>query len=89
MAGETGALVRRRRSAEEWRILVDEYEDFAGSQAEFCRCRGVSAGALAYWRRKLGGAAFVEIPGPAVVGNWDVELDLGSGMVLRIRRPGC
>lgn len=89
MTGESTALVRVRRSAEEWRVLVEEYEDFAGSQAEFCRRRGLNSGSLAYWRRKLGGAAFVEISAAAAVRDWDVELDLGDGMVLRVRRPGC
>ena len=89
MSSGSTALVRRRRSAEDWRVLVEEYADFVGSQAEFCRRRGVSSGSLAYWRRKLGGSAFVEVSGPVAVRDWDVELDLGEGLVLRVRRPGC
>jgi hypothetical protein len=55
---------------------------------------------FAHWRRALGKAAagrrsvtgsslFVEFEPQARVssGNWDVELELGNGMVLRLRRP--
>ncbi|MCM8600040.1 MAG: transposase [Candidatus Accumulibacter sp.] len=43
-----------RRSAEEWRALIAEYEGGAGGVEEFCRCRGISAASFYRWRGRLG-----------------------------------
>ena len=60
-----------------------------GTEAEFCRHHGISPGSLSYWRGKLGTAGFVRIETPDLAPGWDVEFELGGGMVLRLRRPGC
>ena len=82
------------RSAAWWRALMADFESWDGSQVSFCEARGVSRTTFQNWRRRLGltaGAAagkaggFVEIAaasGP----DWDVELSLGDGVVLRLRR---
>jgi hypothetical protein len=36
-----------------WRRLLSECEDSGLSQAEFCRRRGIQAGTLAWWKRRL------------------------------------
>ena len=78
-----------RRGAEEWRELLADFDLHEGTKAEFCRHRGISPGSLSYWRGKCGTAGFVRIEAPALAPGWDVELELGDGMVLRLRRPGC
>lgn len=88
---------RLRRSARDWQQLIAEYESSGQVQSVFCAERGLALSTFSYWRRKLGTRdfeaepAFVELscerpesPVPA----WDVELDLGRGMTLRIRQ-GC
>ena len=89
-----GGSVRRVRSEVEWQALMADFERWDGTQASFCEARGVSRKSFQSWRRRNGftaGAAagksggFVEIaaaPGP----GWDVELSLGDGVVLRLRR---
>jgi hypothetical protein len=100
---------RVRRSAEEWRGLVERFGGSGLSQAEFCRQEGISAVSLSSWRRKLGfqpvtggkrrreepsakdePGEWVELPVGALGGTgrgWEIELDLGEGVCLRLRRP--
>jgi len=77
-----------------WRALMADYERWDGSQVSFCEARGVSLKTFQGWRRKFGLTAgagagkpggFVEIAAPPGPG-WDIELSLGDGVVLRLRR---
>lgn len=88
--------VFRRPGAEEWRRLILEQERGEETQREFCASRGLAPRTFQYWRRKLrsvpgsGSPAFVELTeGVPFGGSWDVELSLGDGVVLRVRRRGC
>ena len=90
-----GPVQRRVRSEAEWQALMAEFERWDGTQVSFCESRGVSVKSFQCWRRKrglTGGAAkgrsggFVEIAAGAGPG-WDVELSLGDGVTLRLRRP--
>ena len=90
-----GGSVRRVRSEDEWQTLMAEFERWDGSQASFCEAKGVSVKTFQCRRRRrglTGGAAvgrpggFVEIAAAAGPG-WDVELSLGDGVTLRLRRP--
>ena len=96
-----------RRSADEWRSLIDEQQRSGQSQAAFCHQRGVSLSSFGYWRRKLkspmpaaapeGEASPLWIEWPASADcrtpppnsrqqpAWDLELDLGNGLQLRLR----
>ena len=85
---------RRPLGKAEWRVVMADFERWNGSQASFCEARGVSLTTFQSWRRRLGltaGAAagksggFVEIAA-ASGAVWDVELSLGDGVVLRLRR---
>lgn len=86
---------RQRRSAAEWRTIMARYEASGLSGEGFCEAEGIGKSASWRWRRRLangdaGGskAVFVELAGgPAP--SWDAELDLGAGVVLRVRRPQC
>jgi len=82
------------RGEAEWRALMAEFEHWDGTQVSFCRARGVSRKTFQGWRRRLGlttgrrrgkPGGFVEIAPPPAPG-WDVELSLGGGVVLRLRR---
>ena len=93
---------RVRRSPAQWQRLIAEQADSELTQSAFCRARGISPASLKYWKRRLAApsARIVDVSGPgfveltaevaeeAMTGGhaWDVELDLGTDMVLRLRR---
>ena len=92
---------RVRRSKAEWHDLVTRFEASGQSRAAFCAEQGVVVSSFARWfqqlrpvRRRAPAAmsdpVFVELAAerdrPL---HWDVELELGAGMVLRVRRPAC
>ena len=65
----------------------------------FCEAEGIGRSAFWRWRRRLaeadtacgdggGEPMFVELA-DAPPAPWDVELELGAGVVLRLRRPAC
>ena len=89
---------KNRRSREEWERLMVEYEAGEVSQRVFCAQHGLAYSSFGYWRKQLRGAltaegkpmpALVELPawsGMAVeAAPWRLELDLGEGIVLRVR----
>ena len=87
-----------RRSAEEWQAVLSRFERSGLSHRDFCLAEGLAASTFWHWRRRLGGAGpvggagdgalFVELPEGRPAAAWDAELDLGGGVVLRVRRPG-
>ena len=94
MSEEGRAVVRRTRG--EWQAIMSRFERSGQGRREFCEAEGLVLGTFSWWRTELGrsgpggSALFVELSdghpaGPA----WDAELDLGGGMVLRVRRPSC
>ena len=95
ISAATGAVPARiHRSEAEWRRLMSDFESWDGTQVSFCEARGVSLTSFQNWRRRLGLVGrrgvgrpdgFVELavsPDP----GWEVELSLGDGVVLRVRR---
>ena len=90
---------RRCRSASEWSSIMARQEASRLSVESFCDAEGIGRSAFWRWWRRLsdedaartgdgGGAAFVELSA-AQPASWDVELELGAGVVLRVRRPAC
>ena len=87
-----------RRSPEEWRAILARFERSGQSHREFCLAEELAPSTFWWWRRKLGrtgpdgapvdAAVFVELAEdrPAAP-EWDAELNLGGGVVLRVRRP--
>jgi hypothetical protein len=92
---------RQRRSASQWRELVDQWRRSGLCQREFCAQQDVGLSTFVRWKGKLAGggevasvaqrdrAELVELE--ALVGfparsGMEVELQLGEGLVLRIRR---
>jgi hypothetical protein len=87
-----------RRSREEWERLMVEYEAGELSQRTFCTQRGLAYSSFGYWRKRLRGALLTEDrPLPSLVelpslsrlalegAPWRLELELGEGIVLRVR----
>lgn len=93
-----GNRVVARRSAEEWRAILSRFERSGQGHRDFCLAEGLAPSTFALWRRKLGRASpkcasgdaalFVELTEGRPAAAWDAELDLGGGVVLRVRRPG-
>jgi len=90
---------RARRSRAQWRGLLERFAASGQSREEFCREQGLTLSSFDRWRRTLGKTAaggravtgsplFLEVTPTAsgTAGSWDVELELGSGVVLRLRR---
>lgn len=86
---------RGRRSGldrTEWERLVAEYEHGDETRRAFCDERGLSVSSLDYWRRKLReettAPGFIELGSvsAASAAAWEMELELGGGVVLRLRR---
>lgn len=88
MNGESGTSERKSRA--HWEELMAAYEASDLPQREFCKLRDIPYSTFGYWRKRLRSPAepFVELstfgPGEDTT-QWRVELDLGSGLVLRLR----
>ena len=96
MSEEKRAVVKR--SPDEWRAIMSRFERSGQGCREFCMAEDLAPSTFWWWRRKLGrtgsagatvdAAVFVELtddrPAAPV---WDAELELGGGVVLRVRRP--
>jgi len=89
----------RRRDTSEWSALLAEQAASGQSQRAFCAAQGVALSSFCAAKRRLGGgsdgdgapareaAEFVAIPvGALGAASWEIELDLGEGVVVRLRR---
>ena len=94
LAAAVDDSTREFRNEADWRALMADFDRWEGSQVSFCKARGVPLKTFQVWRRKFGLTAaaargkpggFVEIAAASGPG-WDVELSLGDGVVLRLRR---
>lgn len=85
----------KKRKRAQWEQLMASYEASDMAQREFCVKHGVAYSSFCYWRKQLRTAVSAETEVPALVElralassetpAWRVELDLGKGMVLRVR----
>ncbi len=88
---------RTRRSEQEWRVVMARF-DRSGLGAEaLCAREGIALGTFSNWRSRLGRrtagpkpapvapSPFVELVGERSKHEFDIELDLGRGVVLRMR----
>ena len=94
-----GSRTLIRCSAEQWREMQQHFEHIGQTQVAFCAAEGLAMNTFTLWRRKLGSsremitnndaAMFVALPDsniPVSTTLWDVELQLGADVVLRLRR---
>jgi len=90
---------RIRRSAEQWRALIAEQADCGLSQSAFCKRKRLSLSTFTLWKRRLtetvsdaGGehqdpSTWIDLGGlGSKKSGWHIELDLGDGVSLRLRR---
>jgi hypothetical protein len=93
--GRTSTRGYERRSAAQWERLIAEQSAGALSQRVFCARRGIAYSSFCGWKRRLGEAARGATEAPAFIElaveppgepHWDVELTLGTGVVVRVRR---
>lgn len=85
----------QRRDREAWRQLMAAYEASDQTQRAFCAEHGVAYSTFCYWRRRLREAeptdaaapppTLLELPVLSGSGTWRLELDLGDGVVLRLK----
>jgi len=96
---------RVRRSEQEWSEVFTRFEQSEQTIEQFCAQQGLALSTFNRWRHKLRTqchkaiqgspeAVFVELttsdaPPPVVPPSWDVELQLGNGMFLRLRQSSC
>jgi hypothetical protein len=81
---------RVRRSADEWRDLVSRFDGSGLSLREFCRKEKVNLTSLQRWQKRLAEpgklAEFIDVtPAHDSESPWAVEIELASGIVLRLR----
>lgn len=90
---------RTRRTADQWHALISEQASSGMSQEAFCKDRRLALSTFANWKRRLASDSVVEdehAPDPSRwvdlgslgggSSGWDIELDLGDGVCLRLRR---
>jgi putative transposase len=90
---------RTRRTPEQWRQLIAEQAESGLSQEAFCKKRRLALSTFANWKRRLASNSTPEdgrAPDPSTwidlgslgagSSGWDIELDLGGGVCLRLRR---
>lgn len=78
----------KKRSRIEWAHLMAGYEASGLPQRAFCDQQGVAYSSFCYWRKQLREAApLIELSAlpSSEAPRWRVELDLGQGIVLRMR----
>ena len=95
---------RVRRSKDEWRQVFARFEHSGQTIEQFCAQQGLALSTFNRWRQRLRTdcreavqdspeAVFVELSRDnapcADVSPWDVELQLGNGMFLRLRQSSC
>jgi putative transposase len=87
-----------RRSQEDWNWLMTEYEAGDVTQRQFCERHQLAYSTFCYWRKRLSAGAvrtelaavsapLLELPVLPTPGqsDWRLELELGQGMVLRLK----
>ena len=83
-----------RRSRADWEQLMEQYEANGLKQHAFCEQQGLAYSTFCYWRKQLRQPAtenhsehLFELPILPVDEHpdWRVELDLGQGVVLRLK----
>lgn len=97
MSTSTIVTRRPRRSEQEWRAVMAQFARSGLGSEAFCAREGIAPSTFWNWRSRLqrGGRAkaaapgsaspFVELVSDSASRAFDIELDLGRGVVLRMR----
>lgn len=75
---------KAKKSQEDWRQIIQEYEESGLTLKEFSKERGVNTWSLRDWRKRLGSktGAFVEVALPG--GGAEYSIQLRNGRELRV-----
>ncbi|MDH3993610.1 MAG: hypothetical protein OEV47_11900 [Gammaproteobacteria bacterium] len=90
---------RVKRSRSQWKALLKEFNTSGLSKTAFCKKHRIATSSLYRWQQILsqdaGDTDFIDVTGPLSItpaapvhgpdNNWQVELELGAGIVLRLR----
>lgn len=88
---------RTRRSEQQWRAVMARFDRSGLGAQDFCTREDIALSTFWNWRSRLGRRAaevkpaplatspFVELVGERSGREFDIELDLGRGVVLRMR----
>lgn len=91
-----------RRSISQWQALLNEFQTSDSTVLKFCQNNHITVSGFYLWRKKLSQEIDGDEPGESphfvqIQGNspraeintaaWDIELELGQSIVLRIRKP--
>ena len=94
-----------RRSAAEWRELIASFKHSGETRKQFCTRHGIALSTFAWWQSRLRthssrmtseSPVFVELmreapmlKAPKPEATLELELELGDGLVIRLRRSPC
>jgi hypothetical protein len=92
--------VRVMRTQEQWKALLEEFNTSGLTRAAFCKKHRIATSSLYRWQQLFEHASdtdFIDVteplanapglhPAPVRDNDWQVELELGGGLVLRLRR---
>ncbi len=87
-----------RISAEQWQVLIDQWQTSGLSAEAFCQDKGISYSRFCVWRKRLAKTittpaaetSFIDLAALATTqpGNgWSIVLSLGNGVELRLTQP--
>jgi len=89
--------MQTRRTAEDWRELIELWQQSGLKVAEFCQEHGLTQSNFYLWRKRMAGPDSTDTssagesewhlltPQPSTPG-WEIELALPGGVTLRLRR---
>lgn len=86
-----------RRTPEQWRSLVDQWQHSGQSMARFCEEQAIGYASFCHWRKRLhdNGAptgdavSFIDLgtlSSCSAEQGWNIVLSLGNGIELRLSR---
>lgn len=99
----TPRKTRINRTHTQWKSLINDYENSSLTQQAFCDKHKIANSSLHKWRKRFSQvrSSFIDITQPlttaaTTINNkntagslWQVELELGTGIVLRVRASEC
>lgn len=96
--------MRKRRTSEQWKALVDQQRNSGLSAAQFCKQENIGYASFCNWRKRLsdlstedsvcsGDTSFLDLS--SLMGTstssgpgWNIVLSLGNGVELRLSQNG-
>ena len=91
VVGEGGDGDPREEKAQYWRREVAGWKHSGRSQADFCRCHGLSRHQFTYWKRRFAdegekSLALVEVPQALVANTSEMKYAAGPALVIETGR---